>query len=268
MTMDISIYLDELESSRLSPRTIAGYRDDLSRFMDWFTRSRGRPPRDEVIQRTDVEEWLETLHHQGYANATISHRLSALRSYFSWARRAGRTREYPARQIRPPRVRTAARLPPPDSRSIRALKRAASDRIRLADSKGKPGTFTPTAREARRDRAILHLILETRLRVSRLCSLTIHDVPELLGDPSARASGAPSSGLSRSARTALEDWLAARPEGTGDALFIGRYGRGLRARGLQRALDRLAAFSTVSPDHISPDRLRHAQPVADPCVRP
>jgi site-specific recombinase XerD len=83
--------------------------------------------------------------------ATINRSIAALRSYFRWAIEAGIIAANPAERVRP--AKSVDHAPKwLEAVQIRRLRKAAQERIQLADLKGSE---KPTAREARRDNAIL-----------------------------------------------------------------------------------------------------------------
>ncbi len=136
--------------------------------------------------------------------------------------------------------------------------RAATEAIQLADAK----KLCPTAKQGRRDAAILALLLHAGLRVSEVCSLKKKDM--VIGKRSGQVIVRSGKGgryrevpLNRDAREAVKIWLSVRSDSADDTLFVGRRGVGLKARGVQRMVERLAIAARLDPEQVTPHTLRH-----------
>jgi integrase/recombinase XerD len=259
--VNLEAFLASLRARDRSPRTVGGYRDDLASFARWFEETNGREPEPVAVTPLDVREWKEFLEIRGQSPATINRKLAALRSFFAWAQSQGLVTVTPTQGIRD------KRSTPKGPRSLErpavyALRRAAQERIQLADAKRLPSRMTPTARERRRDKAILHVFLGAGLRVSELCALKLGDL-ELaprggaLTVRSGKGDRWREVPLNADVRGALGEWIEVRLAEWGEILFAGRYGKPLRPRGVQRILDRLAKFADVPLEDVSPHLLRH-----------
>ena len=111
-----------------------------------------------------------------------------------------------------------------------------------------------------RDRAIVTLLLYTAIRLHELVDLDVGDVSisarkGLLVVRSGKGDAYREVPLNRSCRQALEDWLKTRAPMNGDlALFVGRHGRRLTPRSVDRAVRGVAARAGLE---LSAHTLRH-----------
>jgi integrase/recombinase XerC len=231
-------------------------------FMAWFEKEHGQAPASAEITPLDIQQWKTWMNHRGWTPATINRRLAALRVYFRWAQDNGLCLSNPAGRVRDKRGGQIApkALTTPKTRKLR---HAAESRILLADAVRSPAHMTATAREARRDRAILLMFLNTGIRVSELCDLHVSDVclKPRSGDVVIRSGKGDRRRilpLNADVRQTLYQWLDVRPAVSTEWVFIGRRGDKLRPRGVQRLIDRLARQAGLPVGEITPHVLRHA----------
>ena len=222
----VDSFLGRLSAERgLSPHTIAAYRRDLAQFFDFCDRL-GRTSVDDV-DRGVVRRFQAHLVSRRYAAASISRKVSAVRSFYRDATRRSEVAADPAAGL-PPRKRPA-RLP-------RAL--AARRLGELLD--GVVGDEPVDIR----DRAILEMLYGTGLRVSELADLSVGDVS---GTDLVRVRGkgdkervVPLAGQAR--RWAGRYLESARPSlasgSSGASLWLGAKGGPLGARGVRRVVRR------------------------------
>lgn len=111
---------------------------------------------------------------------------------------------------------------------------------------------------ARRDEALLNLLLYTGLRVSEAAALNTDDVT--INDRSGKVTVRSGKGrehrelpLHKEARKALKAYLEVRPQDQGEGLFLGQRGS-LGPRGIQM---RLAALGEAAGVEVTPHVLRH-----------
>ena len=139
-----------------SPLTIAAYRRDLARLVE-FLRTRRRTL--ETARADDLVAHLDALRRDGRSPRTLARGLAAMRGLYRFGRQAGLLRDDPAALLDTPRL--PRRLP-------RALSR--SDATVLVES---PAGDDP---RAWRDRAMLELLYGSGLRASELVGLRPADV--------------------------------------------------------------------------------------------
>jgi integrase/recombinase XerD len=251
----ISSFLDAIAAdSNAARNTQLAYGRDLKDFADWAA-ARGHD--FATLGRAEVEAYLVFCDAQGLSKATRARRLSSVRQMFRFAFDEGWRADNPALRISGPG--RAQRLPETLSEAeVSALLTAARDHGR-------------TPAERLRSTAMLELLYATGLRVSELCALPQAAVR---GDPRmilVKGKGAKERmvPLSPPARAALADWLAhldneaERLRATGKpvpkALFPARGAQGHWTRQqVFTTLKSIAVRAGVSPDKVTPHRLRHA----------
>ena len=139
-----------------SPLTIAAYRRDLRRLVD-FLRARRRTL--ETARPDDLVAHLEALRRHGLGPRSLARGLAAMRGLYKFGRSANLLHENPAALLETPRL--PRRLP-------RALSKR--DATALVESPGDAGLL------AWRDRAMLELLYGSGLRASELVGLRPSDV--------------------------------------------------------------------------------------------
>lgn len=143
----------------LAFNTIEAYRSDLERFAD-FWESAGQPALDASL----LARFLDSLRSRGLDSRSAARHLSALRGFFRFLLREGLIGRDPAEGLKSPRA--WRRLP--HHLSLPEIER-------LLEA---PDATTP---RGLRDRAIIHLLYASGLRVSELCQLQLSDVNHEVG---------------------------------------------------------------------------------------
>ncbi|MFI6786132.1 site-specific tyrosine recombinase XerD [Nonomuraea sp. NPDC050383] len=246
----LSSYLAHLAVERgLAANTLASYRRDLSRYVDYL-RSRGRAALGEVGE-DDVLGFLAALRegdgeHPALAAASAARAVSAVRGLHRFALREGVAAHDPAHQVRPPRQ--PRRLPKP----------IAVDQVeRLIAASGPDG-----APLTLRTRALLEVLYGTGARIDEAVGLAVDDLEDdqvRLRGKGGRTRVVP---LGRYARSALDAYLVrARPallaHGRGTpAVFLNARGGRLTRQGAWEVLQ--AAAERAGLHGISPHVLRHS----------
>jgi integrase/recombinase XerC len=249
-----------------SPRTVQAYTSDLRHFARWFPHSNGKPPAPEPITPIDVREyrqWMITV--KDLAPATVNRRLAALRAFASWAYIAGLIATDPTEKIQ---LVEEQQSPPRwlDRREQAALQRALARRLEHAELKARLAELEdrPTPADliwARRDAAIVQLMLGAGLRAGEVAALKVADVE--VRDRSGQVTVRLGKGnkhrtvpLNADVRAEVAAWLAVRPEIDAKALFVSRRGKGLGRRALQRVVEKLGKEADV--EETTPHVLRHS----------
>lgn len=238
--------------------TLLAYGRDLTDFAGWLA-GRGRPAGGALptASREDIEAYLIDCAAQGLSRATRARRLSAIRQLYRFAYAEGWRGDDPAIRISGPgRV---ARLPG-------TLSHGEVDRLLQAarDSGRSPA-------ERARNTCLMEVLYATGLRVTELVGLP---VAAARGDPRmllVRGKGGKERlvPLSPPSRSALADWLAVRDENDAHArragnpvsrfLFPSRSKSGhLTRHRFYLLIKEIAAKGGVSPETVTPHRLRHA----------
>jgi integrase/recombinase XerD len=234
----VASFLDRLAAERgLAANTIVAYRRDLAQFFDFCERL-GLDSVD-AIDRRAMRRFQAHLVTRRYAPASISRKVSAVRSFYRDAARRADVSANPAAGL------------PPRKRPTRLPKAIASRRLgEMLD--GVVGDEPADIR----DRAILEMLYGTGLRVSELAGLQVDAVR---GVDLVRVDGKGGKErvvpLAGQARAWVDRYLAgARPvlatPASGGHLWVGSRGGPLGPRGVRRVVRlRLGTF---------PHALRHS----------
>ncbi len=145
----IEDFLEYLKRERnASSHTVRNYKRDLEDFFSFCQKA----PED--VKEEDIARYVRHLSKKRLKPTSISRKLSSLRTFYRYLKRAGLIKENPARAVRNPK--TGRRLP-------------------AYLSPEEVDTLIESA-ESYRDRAILELLYSTGIRVSELCNLKVRDI--------------------------------------------------------------------------------------------
>jgi integrase/recombinase XerC len=243
-----------------SPHTDAAYARDLTALVEYCDKV-GIEQWNKLTTH-DIRHFAAKLHSSGLSPRSIQRRLSAVRSFYnflireSFPRRGKNGRlEHPS----DPNVNKLRSNPRSDVRAPKAPRKLpktldADQMARLLEIPDKD-PFAP------RDRAIMELLYSSGLRLSELVGL---DVNSLQSDQTVRALGKGRKErivpVGRKALKAIAAWLQqrasfSRPEET--ALFVGRNGRRLGARAVQKRVEYRARQQGL-PMAVHPHLFRHS----------
>lgn len=248
--MPAAVGAEELESflakltteRRLSPHTLAAYRRDLGRFVEFCAREHVRRLAD--LDAYHVRRFAAEAHRGGLAPRSVARRLSALRSFLS---------EQVNNGVTPSNVAVHVQAPKPSRRLPATLD--ADQVARLLDLSGDDDLTI-------RDRAMLELLYSSGLRLAELVKLDVNDLDP--ADRTVRVTGKGSKSrivpVGRYALEAIRSWLPvrtglARPAES--AMFVSRLGRRLAPRSVQARLNHWAV-KQGSPTRVHPHMLRHS----------
>jgi site-specific recombinase XerD len=230
-----------LRATNKAPRTVQTYLDALDHF-DRFLAAQGMPRDVGLIRREHIESWLVALQDLGRSPASVANRYRSLQQFFRWLHDEGEIRSNPMTNMRPPAVPVQ---PPPilEDGQLRALLRACEG----------------TDFEARRDAALVRLLLDTGMRRAECAGLKLsdvdfdHDVALVMGK-GRRPRACP---FGHKTAQALDRYLRARakhPSARVDALWLGKKGA-LTDSGLLQILRRRGAEAGVP--HLYAHLFRH-----------
>jgi site-specific recombinase XerD len=266
-------FLDDLRAGRgASPKTVRNYRQALGRFVLWFRRHSANPRDPKLpgvdwksLKTADLREYLQTfaepdtrdpraprlkqLGLRPLGRASVLLQLSALRSFFRFLDRRKAI----------PSVAMKGLSSPKRARKIPIfLQEGDVERLLDAPLKMKRPRYEEWQRC--RDRAILEILYGCGLRVQELAGLRKRDM-DLVGE-TARVFGKGARErivpMGRHAVQAIRTYLGLREDLCGeDILFVGRDGKGLSARGVQRLLKPLLRHAGLSMT-LTPHKLRHS----------
>lgn len=245
-----------IQQRRVSPRTIASYRDSLKLLFVFIQQRTSKTPAALDWADLDVEvigaflAHLETVRHNSPRTRNL--RLTAIRSLFTYA--ALRHPEH-AELIRRVLAIPAKRF---DKPLVASLTPAEIDALIDAPDRNRW--------EGRRDRALLLVAIQTGLRVSELIALDGGNV-SLGAGAHVRCLGKGRKQravpLTASTQAVLQVWLNERAGHRDEPLFPTRTGRRLSVDAVQRLVRRHAATAarrcpTIRPEHLHPHILRHS----------
>ena len=236
----VARYLDFLRHERrLAAHTLAAYSRDGALLEK---RAAGRDPRE--LGAADIRRFVASLHGGGLAPRSLARLLSAWRGFFDWLVRSGDLAANPCQGIRAPRAaRTLPEALSPDD---------ASRLVALEDGSDL----------GLRDRALFELAYSCGLRVAELTGLDVGSVDASSGEVRVTGKGSKTRivPVGGPALEALARWLPVRDRlaAAGEpALFVGRSGRRLAPREVQRRIKRRAALAGLGVD-VHPHMLRHS----------
>ena len=231
-----------LKQQDRSPKTIQGYISDLQSFARWFHQTNGEKLTDQNLTSTDVREYRQWLVGKDAAPSTINRHLATLRVFAQWSGTVFSVKGVEEQSLAPHWL---------DRKEQAALVRETEKVINAAQ--------TEAAKiQGLRDRALIVLLLNSGLRISELCDLSINDVE--LSDRKGKLIIRQGKGnkkreipLNGPARDALKEWM--KIHANSDAIFEGKRGDRLSPSGAYRRLTELARRANIKD--ISPHTLRH-----------
>jgi len=222
--------------------TVAAYRSDLVGFIQWADSVGIASPAE--VDRLVLRRYVAWLTTEGRAKRSVARKVSSLRRYFTYLRRAGALELDPS---------VALRAPAGDSRLPRVLDHA--DVSTLLD--GPTAEDEPHWRRLRDD-AVLEILYGSGVRVGELCGLDLDALDLVSGAASVWGKGSKQRRvpLSQPAVASLRAWIVIRrdvvAETVGPALFGNERGARLTPRDVRRIVDRR------SPRPTHPHALRHS----------
>ena len=252
-----SFFIDRLaKQRRVSPRTIASYRDSLKLLFVFVQETTGKKPSALSWEDLDTEtivaflDHLETERHNSPRTRNL--RLTAIRSLFTYA--ALRHPEHAALIQRVLSI-PAQRF---DKQLVSFLTAAEIDAVIAAPDRGRW--------EGRRDRALLLVALQTGLRVSELTGLDCADIT-LGAGANVRCVGKGRKHraipLTSATQSVVCVWIAERAGRPDEPLFPTRTGRRLSTDAVQRLVHEHAVTAaqqcpSIRADKLHPHVLRHS----------
>ena len=153
--MSVESFLRYMQYERgVSPRTLVSYRNDLFQFTA-FLQQQTPPSEPQEADLNSIRRWVVSLMEQGLSARSVHRKISALRTFYTYALRQGIVSSDPTRSLRLPRA--AKELP-------FFVREREMDQL-LDDTDFDSGF------RGSRDRLILLMLYETGLRCAELISL-------------------------------------------------------------------------------------------------
>ncbi|MEW6049462.1 MAG: site-specific tyrosine recombinase [Candidatus Zixiibacteriota bacterium] len=238
----IDEFLQYLRLERgLSANSLQAYRRDLIEF------SRAYPSkRPAQVLPADVTRFFAGLSARGRKPATMARKISSLRQFFAFLRESGVTKEDPTSSYGAP---TISRYHP-DYLSPEEI-----DRIIKS--------VEPTAKHARRDRAVIEVLYGCGLRLSELINLKWSDIEFEAGFVRVLGKGNKQRlvPIGEYARRALTDYSERTQNLTASvphrSIFLNRFGRPFSRVGLWKIVKGMVRKAGISK-RVSPHTFRHS----------
>lgn len=240
---------ENLSRSALSPATIVNYLADLRAFLRWGREEVGSIFSLATVNQDHIRLYRYHLTEElKRATSTVNRHLMALRKFFAMARETGLMTDDPTRGISLVQEDGQAIAHPLTEDEVERLLTAANNGSRVG--------------LARRDAAILQLLLDTGLRVSEVVNLQKEDV--VFDHPGVHLNICRSQSdgnklrhlpLSGKVCKALHDYLMVRPQtSTTDHFFLSQEGHSISPRTIQRLISDCAR--TAGLENVSAQSLR------------
>lgn len=231
------------QKSGKSENTVAGYRRDVVKFMDFLYKSGIKTP--EEAARTTILTYLLTLQKEGCSASTLNRNLSSIRCFYSYLSDMGDGLRDPTLNLETPRsIRKAPRTLTP--REV--------ERLLCAPD---PNSF-----KGLRDRAMLETLYATGIKVSELVALDMNDINLSAGFIRCGQNKKRILPMGQFAIDALDEYLKrARPSfldtTSSPALFLNCSGSRISRQGFWKLVAKYKAEAGISSD-ITPNILRHS----------
>ena len=229
---------------RFSDNTVSAYQNDLAQLAD-FVSSGGPIPLD-LMERGTIVSFILHLREREYAPTTVARKIAAVKSFCHYLRHQGLTEVDPTESIDSPRVNKYL----PKAASVDEI-----DRL-LAQLNGSSPTVL-------RDKAMLHLLYATGMRVTELVSLDLADLDLERNTVRCTGKGGKEREIPSSpeARDAVVRYIEeARPVLLGarssPALFLNHHGERLTRQGFWLIIKGYAKSAGI--EKITPHTLRHS----------
>lgn len=227
-------------AKNLSARTVEYYHCRLSAFRRYLTEHGFEDPDISEITPELLRDFLADQCAR-FSATTASHSYCALSAFFTWLVRELELAENPVQRVEKPRRRKTL---------IQTLSIPQLEALLRKCGRDFYGV---------RDRAVILTLIDTGLRVSELCGLTLDAIDfeqqtmRVLGK-GGRERMVP---FGMQVRAALLTYLSRRGELPTDAVFVNHYGEPLNRRGVNRILEKLGRAAGISGVRLSPHTLRH-----------
>lgn len=244
----------------LQPLTVTGYRQRLAIFCDWCE-SQQPPVELEQIRRVVVDSFVAFLsdtrtphkvEKSQISTYTLQGYVAAILAFLHWCLD---DEEY----SQCVKAATIGRIKKPklEQTVIEIFEKEQLDALYLACKQEYNGHLQV------RDKAILSVLLDTGIRASELCDLTIGNLHTDAKDAYVRVHGKGDKwrevGLGEQSRRDVKTYLRLYRQGAprADVVFINRYGCALTVNGLEQIIRRLGKWADVEGVRCSPHTFRH-----------
>ena len=222
-------------TKQLMPLTVRNYLTDLVPFFEYINEANLDSLED--VDRSFLRRYLSWLLELGYERSSMGRKLTALRKFYAFLNLKGYVIKNQTGLVATPK--SARKLP------------VVITETEIDHLMNKPDISKDIGI---RDRALLELIYASGLRVSEAQDLNISEINMSSRNMLVKGKGSKTRSclFGSSAASALDNYLAnVRPfwssKNSGDALFLGRYGRRLSARMIQIIVKKYACEADLDP---------------------
>jgi integrase/recombinase XerC len=242
LSTEITNFIDSLRRENVSPHTLRNYESDLRQFEAYAD---PRPPVEEM-DLSLLREWVSTLFHDKQMATTIRRKVAALRAFFKYEMRQGKTAKNPAKLLILPKLpKTLPKVPTAEQ---------VNNLVDAVDNNDLDRPFP------KRDRAMFEFLYGCGLRISELAGLNIEDLDTGEKWIIVRGKGRKERQVpyGSKAAQALENWLPDRQATPAErALFVNYRGARISTRGIRKIVT-LYARLLAEDASVHPHTLRHA----------
>ena len=220
-------FLRSLGAKNRSDATVLAYETDLRQFCAFLAANNVAATRPKSVERVDVVEFLAGLGSRGVSGVSRARKLAAIREFFRFLVTNETVSRSPADGVETPRR----------ERNVRTYLRPEEYSRMLALAGGNA-----------RDYAMLETFLQTGVRVSELCALTLDDVD--LDGHVVRVRGkgmvAREVDLERNGLLALKSWLSVRPREVSNHVFLNKDGQPFSVRGVRKLVEKYRRLAGIA----------------------
>jgi integrase/recombinase XerC len=238
-----------LSKEDLSELTVKGYKQDLNYFFSWSNEYLGKKPNLSKFSNIDIIAFRQyMIKNARFSANTTNRRLEALRKFMKWAIRQKIVKNASVLEVKT--VKTVRNKRPHNltESEIHALLRAAGET--------KHGL-------AKRNYALIQLLIQTGLRVSEISDLQIRDID--LKERSGNLTVQQGKGgkqreipLNATARRAIRSYFETREiSKKNEPLFLSSEGQAISVRSIQSMMSSLVKRTKMKRIKATPHTLRH-----------
>jgi len=248
---EVTEFLTHLDKERgQSPHTLKAYGRDLEAFTEFCDRHYAGAWSWGTVDRLGLRGFLGELQRRGLSKRSAARALSSVRSLYRYSQENHGV---------PSNIARAAKVPKLDKRLPTYMDREQTQALfAWAEARAEGDDFAAT-----RDLAVLELFYSTGIRLSELSGMNLEDLDLLSDQAKVRGKGRKERIVPVGSRAVLalrrylnlRDKAVARPGSDRRAVFVGRLGRRLGPRGIQRAVHTM--FDAVGGDNLRVHSLRH-----------
>lgn len=242
-------FFKALSKEDLSPITIKGYRQDLNAFDNWANEYFGKRTNIAKLSNLDIIAFRQHMIKILRFNAnTVNRRLEALRKFLKWAIRQKIIKNHTVLEVKT--VKTIRNRKPHSltESEVHSLLRAAGET--------KHGL-------AKRNYAIVQLMIQAGLRVSEVSELQLRDMELKERSGSLRVQQGKGGKqrevpLNATARRAIRAYLDTRDSNKkNEPLFLSTEGQAISVRAIQAMMNSLVRRAKIKRIKATPHSLRH-----------